>query len=109
MTTDPIVYQLLTPVTVGGQTLTSLNLREPTVGELDRAQSKAATQMGVVILLITLIAGVSEAEVRKLGQRDWNAVNAYLEGFMLGGPAAGDIASRTSPDGSAGDPASAPA
>lgn len=109
MTTDPIVYQLLTPVTVGGQTLTSLNLREPTVGEFDRAQRANGSPMSTVIVLLTLICGISEAEVRQMKLRDWNAVNAYLEGFMLGGPAAGDIASRTSPDGSAGDPASAPA
>lgn len=106
---DVTLYVLRRPVTLGGETISSLSLREPTVDELDRAQRRGDTAMHVVILLITYIAGVSEAAVRRMGQRDWTAINAYLQGFSEGGPAAGAVESRTSPASTDGDPATAQA
>jgi hypothetical protein len=102
-----ITYTLLKPVTVGGETLNEIRLDEPTVDQLDRAQRNAETGMQVVIRLIVLIAGVSEAHVRAMGQRDWNAINRYLDGFTQGGPADGAVESRTSPISTDGAPATA--
>lgn len=102
-----ITYTLLRPVTIGGETLREIRLDEPTVGQLDRAQRTAESSMQVVIRLIALVAGISEAHVLAMGQRDWDAINKYFDSFTVGGPAAGAVESRTSPTSTAGVPATA--
>lgn len=83
--------KLRKPVKLGaGETETvyeTLNLREPTAGELDKAMS-ATTNIGIGIMLIHLISGVPKAAVEKLSQRDFTEANEYLGGFTDVGPEA---------------------
>ncbi|KVO95564.1 hypothetical protein WL21_32435 [Burkholderia ubonensis] len=67
----------------------SLNLREPTAGELDKAMA-ATSNIGIGIMLIHLISGVPKAAVEKLSQRDFTEANEYLGGFTDDGPTAAD-------------------
>lgn len=85
--------QLRKPVKLGsGETevvYASLNLREPTAGELDKAMS-ASSNIGIGIALIHLISGVPKAAVEKLCQRDFTEANEYLGGFTDDGPTAAE-------------------
>ncbi|WNC90959.1 phage tail assembly protein [Paraburkholderia sp. FT54] len=68
----------------------SLNLREPTAGELDKAMS-ASSNIGIGIMLIHLISGVPKSAVEKLCQRDFTEANEYLGGFTDDGPTAAEV------------------
>jgi hypothetical protein len=70
-------------------TYDSLNLREPTAGELDKAMS-ASSNIGIGIMLIHLISGVPKSAVEKLCQRDFTEANEYLGGFTDDGPTAAE-------------------
>jgi hypothetical protein len=76
--------KLRKPVTIGSGdasvTYDSLNLREPTAGELDKAMA-ASTNIGIGIMLIHLIAQIPKMAVEKLSQRDFTEANEYLGGF----------------------------
>lgn len=67
----------------------SLDLREPTGGELEKA-SKAATDIGVVLNLISLVAKVPRAVAEGLCQRDLKDASDFLGGFNAAGPKTGE-------------------
>jgi len=83
------ILKLRKPISIGkgddALTYDSLNLREPTAGELDKAMS-ASTNIGIGIMLIHLVAGVPKLAVEKLCQRDFTEANEYLGGFTDDGP-----------------------
>ncbi|MCP1376047.1 phage tail assembly protein [Dyella lutea] len=72
------------PVTLGSGdgaiTYTELKLREPLGLELEKA-SRADTNFGQMITLISLIAKVPRAAAERLCQRDLQEANDYLQGF----------------------------
>lgn len=68
------------PVTLGELTYAQLSLREPTAGELEKASS-AATNMGVVINLISVVAKVPRVVIESLCQRDLREAGDFLESF----------------------------
>jgi len=78
------------PLTVGSGdgaiTYPELKLREPTAGELEKAQ-RADTSVGVMINLISSIAKVPRGAVEQLSQRDLAEASAYLSGFTDAGAA----------------------
>lgn len=78
------ILKLRKPVTIGSGeaaiTYESLTLREPTAGELDKAMA-ASTNIGIGIMLISLVAAVPKLAVEKLCQRDFTEANEYLGGF----------------------------
>lgn len=80
--------KLRKPVTLGSGdgaiTYTELALREPTAGELEKAQ-RADTSVGVVINMISAIASIPRLAAERLSQRDFAEANAYLTGFTEAG------------------------
>jgi hypothetical protein len=77
---DEKIINLRKPVIVGGVTYDMLHLREPDAGELDKA-SRAQTQVGVVISLISQVAKVPVLVVSKLCQRDLKEASDFLGSF----------------------------
>lgn len=69
-----------------------LDLREPTAGELEKA-SKATTQIGVVLNLISLVAKVPRAVAEGLCQRDLKEVSDFLGSFNEDDPETGATSS----------------
>jgi hypothetical protein len=68
---------LATPVELGGTTYSELKLREPTVGEMEKAL-QAGPNIAGNIFLVSTIGGLPEAAVRKMGQGDFmRAVNFF--------------------------------
>lgn len=59
---------------------TQLDLREPTAGELEKA-SKATTQVGVALNLISMIAKVPRTVVEGMCQRDLKEASDFLGSF----------------------------
>jgi hypothetical protein len=57
-----------------------LDLREPNAGELEKA-SKATTQVGVVLNLISLVAKVPRGVAEGLCQRDLKEASDFLGSF----------------------------
>lgn len=81
------------PVKLGDVEYTSLTLREPTAGDLEKA-AKADNNMGVVINLISLVAKVPRAVVERLSQRDLREANDFLEQFSRADLATGATSSQ---------------
>ena len=72
------------PVKVGDVEYTTLDLREPTAGELSKA-NKAGDNIDLAIALISMIAKVPRAAVDQLCQRDFQEANDFLSSFMADG------------------------
>ena len=95
---DEISITLRKPVTVGqtaksdGVVYATLDLREPTAGELEKA-SKSATDIGVVLNLISLVAKVPRAVAEGLCQRDLKEASDFLGRFNEDAPATGEMSS----------------
>ncbi|PNG56532.1 MULTISPECIES: phage tail assembly protein [unclassified Variovorax] len=77
------------PVKLGDLEYSTLELREPTAGELEKA-ANATTNMGVVINLISLVAKVPRKVVESLCQRDLKEAGDFLDGFSAGDPPTGE-------------------
>lgn len=74
----------------GAVTYSELVLREPTAGELEKA-SRADTNIGIMINLVSAIAKVPRSVAEQLSQRDLGEVSAYLGGFTgTGAQASGE-------------------
>lgn len=82
------------PVTLGTQTWETLELREPTAGELKRA-SGTLNAAESNILLISIVAKVPVPAVEMIGARDFKEATEYLAGFTADGPATGENSSLT--------------
>jgi hypothetical protein len=82
------------PVTIGKNPTpySELALREPTAGELEKA-SKASTDIGVVLNLISLVAKVPRAVAEGLCQRDLKEASDFLGSFNDDAPATGAMSS----------------
>ncbi|OEZ73172.1 hypothetical protein JAB5_01430 [Janthinobacterium sp. HH103] len=82
--------ELRKPVKLGEVEYSTLNLREPTAGELSKA-SKAGGNVDIAIALISLIAKVPRGAVEKLSQRDFQEAADFLGSFTGGGLATGEM------------------
>lgn len=82
---DVKILTLRKPVTMGDETITSLTLREPTAGELERATAKG-TGMTVAINLMSMVSGQPRQIIEKMGSRDFKEATAFIEGFTEDGP-----------------------
>lgn len=78
------------PVILGGVTYDVLELREPNAGELDKS-SRADSNIGGVISLISIIAKVPRGAVEKISQRDLQECSDFLASFTMGLVAGGEI------------------
>lgn len=90
---EELVLTLRKPVVLGkgdgALTYDKLILREPTAGELEKATTTTASDIGMSITLISLVAGVPRGVAEKIGQRDLKEANEYLAGFTEDGPEPG--------------------
>lgn len=79
------------PVTLKGDTVTInvLELREPTVDELDRASQANSSGYASNAALISFVAAVPLQVARSIGKRDYEEAVAYLTGFTLDGQTTG--------------------
>ena len=68
------------PVKIGEIVYDSLALREPTAGELSKA-NKQADPIDSMILLISLVAKVPKTAIEQMTQRDLEDAADFLGGF----------------------------
>ncbi|KVZ18639.1 hypothetical protein WT88_29610 [Burkholderia stagnalis] len=85
---DQKILTLRKPVKIGDETFTTLTLREPTAGELERA-TVAERGLTVTINLISMVAGVPRQVVERITGRDLREAASFLEGFTEDGPTTG--------------------
>lgn len=69
------------PVSLGGVEYKTLELREPTAGELHKAQQKGGTPVGQVIQLVHMVAKVPLSVAEGISQRDLREVSDFLGAF----------------------------
>jgi hypothetical protein len=77
---DEKIITLRKPVDLGGVEYATLQLREPTAGELEKA-SRADSAVGTCINLISAVATMPRAAVEKIGQRDFNEACDFFSSF----------------------------
>ena len=78
---DEITIQLRKPVALGDITYSTLDLKEPTAGQLEKAASSSSSSVGMVINLISTVAVVPRKVVEGLCQRDFKEASDFLEAF----------------------------
>jgi len=90
---EQMTLELSKPVTLGSETYSVLELREPTVGEVEKAQRAQRGADGSAtasdIVLVSLVSGVPKPAVEKIVYRDFRKAVEYLAVFLEGGPATG--------------------
>jgi hypothetical protein len=86
---DEKTITLRKPVSLGNVEYATLDLREPTAGELSKA-SKAGGNVDVAIMLISLIAKVPRGAIEKLSQRDLQEASDFLGSFTVAGLQTGE-------------------
>lgn len=69
---------LRTPIDLGGDQKTTLDLREPTAGEID----DMGREKSPAIFLISQVTGLPPAICRKIPAREYGAAWAYLGSFL---------------------------
>lgn len=85
---DEKTMELRKPVTLGHVEYATLDLREPTAGDLSKA-SKAGSDVDVAIALISIVAKVPRGAIEKLCQRDFQEAADFLGSFTVLGPPTG--------------------
>jgi hypothetical protein len=90
---DSLTITLRKPVVIGDITFDKLDLQEPTAGQLEKA-STAASNIGVVINLISIVAVVPRKVVESLCQRDLKEAGDFLESFSAAAPTTGETPSQ---------------
>ena len=78
---DEITIQLRKPVVLGDITYSTLEMKEPTAGQLEKASSSSTSGVGMVINLISAVAVVPRKVVESLCQRDFKEASDFLEAF----------------------------
>lgn len=66
------------------QAYESVELREPTAGELEKA-TRADTQIGVVINLVSSVGRIPRGVAEKIGQRDLSKASTFFGTFTDAG------------------------
>ncbi|SIT50438.1 conserved hypothetical protein [Paraburkholderia piptadeniae] len=86
---DQKIITLDNPIKVGDIEVTSLTLREPTAGELERATLKDRP-ISVTLDLLAMVAGVPRSIVEKLPSRKLKEASQFISGFTEDGPSTGE-------------------
>lgn len=68
----------------------TLELREPTVDELDRCLKAGDSSYATNAALISFVSGVPVQAIRNLGKRDYEEAVEYLQGFTSDGLTTGE-------------------
>lgn len=87
ITQDTLTLEFRAPITLGKDaaavTYASVELREPTGGELEKA-ARADTNIGVVITLVSLIGQVPRLVAEKMSGRDLDQASKFFATFQAG-------------------------
>ncbi|MHA6236881.1 phage tail assembly protein [Pseudomonas fluorescens group sp. PF-69] len=90
---ETLTLEFRTPIVIGKDagalTYTHVELREPTAGDLEKAQ-RADTPVGGVINLITEIGGVPRLVAQKMCGRDMAIADKFFSSFRAGPETAAD-------------------
>jgi len=85
---DILVLTFAKPLQLGtgenAQIFDSVELREPTAGELEKA-TRADTQVGVVINLVSAVGKIPRGVAEKMSQRDFARASAFFGTFTDAG------------------------
>jgi hypothetical protein len=85
---EEITITLSKPVVIGkgdtAQTYHELKLREPTAGEIEKS-SRADTNVGTAITLISLLTAIPRSAIEKISRRDLMAADKFLQSFTDAG------------------------
>jgi hypothetical protein len=81
---DSLTVPLRKPVDLAGATTYVLELREPTVDELQRftQEMNRADPISALKLLISSVSGVDVATIGRIGARDFKKAEKYLNNFF---------------------------
>ena len=77
---ETLTVELRTPLEFGGETYRQITLREPTAGEWAQWDDKKGVEAD--ILAVSIVAGIPEPVVRKIGSRDLLQASRFLAGFL---------------------------
>jgi len=77
---EALIVVLRAPVEYAGQTYTELSLREPTADEWSKFSSKDGVEADIAG--VSIVSGVPEMAIRKIGARDLRVASKYLAGFL---------------------------
>lgn len=77
---DELVITLARPLELGGVTWHELRLREPSAGEWARWDDRKGVEAD--ILAVSIVSGVPEPAIRKLGARDLLRASRFVAGFL---------------------------
>ena len=86
---DEKILTLRKPVKLGDVEYSQLTLREPTAGQLAKAENAAPTNADMAINLISMVAAVPRAAVERICQRDFEEASDFLGKFSEGDPMIG--------------------
>lgn len=81
---DELDIELSKPITLGEDTYTVLNLKEPTIDQLSKFVTKIKTENPIEAMksLISMISGVPLPVLSKVGTRDYYKAHDYLSAFI---------------------------
>ena len=82
------------PVTIGGVTYDKLDLKEPEMHQVEKA-ALAQTEVGMAISLISQVAKVPLAVIKKLCQRDFKEAANFLGSISDDGQKTGETLSQS--------------
>lgn len=102
---DTLSLPLKRPLVHAGKTIDTLDLREPTVGELEEAANHPNGVTGTLSLISAMTAIPLNVLRKGLVASDYMKASDFLAVFTRPGQPISETSSPTSPDGSAGDPA----
>ena len=77
----PVRFGLLAPFRDGETEIGMLELREPTLGDIE-ISAKAKGALAATRRMIALASGVDEDTLKKLGARDYGRINGVLDSFL---------------------------
>ena len=77
---EALAIELRKPIEFAGETYRSIILREPTAGEWAQWEDKKGVEAD--ILAVSIVAGIPEPVVRKIGSRDLIQASRFLAGFL---------------------------
>lgn len=89
---DEKTITLRKPIKLQDRTVTEITLREPTAGEIEQVEKRAARDGAQAsnILLIQVCADITDGEARRLGARDFHEALMFVQGFFPAAPETGD-------------------
>lgn len=93
---DELLLPLRRPLVTAKGEVSTLSLREPTAGEIDKFTRTMAREGNIAAMLglITAVSGIDKPLLEKLGARDFVKASEYLDGFMAASPKTGETQSQ---------------